>query len=77
MDFKALEKQKTGPHQILKAIKYRSKLEGARLVKPDPDTDWAKAGVTFEHLDTADYAMLIKTRRIAPVTAVTGKGDKA
>lgn len=75
MDFKVLEAQKARPHEVLKRIKYKSGQEGQRYIEPDASKDWSKEKVTFEHLDAAGYATLLKARRIKPV-ATSGKGDK-
>lgn len=57
---------KTKIHDILKRIKYRSKLEGQRYIDPGEEQ------VTFEHLDDAGYLKLVKKKFIKPA-ATAGK----
>lgn len=45
-------------HEVCKRLKYRSHLDGVRYI--DPYTEQ----VTFEHLDDADYLLLIRSKKI-------------
>lgn len=57
--------EKTNKHEVLKRLKYRSKLPGERYIDPGAEL------VTFEHLSDVAYLLLRRKKTIRP--AVAGK----
>lgn len=65
-----LKKQKEGPHDVLKRIKYKSHTKDVRYINPGEEQ------VDFAHLSDADYQLLLKMNVIRPATAAA-KGGKS
>ena len=68
--------KKAEKHDVCKRLKYRSHLDGMRYIEPYSEQ------VTFEHLEDADYLLLIRSKKIklaetkpAPKKASTTKKD--
>ncbi len=63
MDAKNKEKK----HDVLKRLKYRSKLPGERYIDPGQEQ------VTFDHLSDADYLLLLRKHIIRPAAPAPAK----